>query len=321
MTGAKGPIEFLGLASDNASIDTVNSREEICGNFTNATVQFTNQGVTEITSLELSYDINGGTPMTETWYGSIDYYETADIELTGIDVTGIPTGVINVSIASVNGNTDSVVSDNTGMTEFEQTTVFTTGADYTLTVVQDQYGSEITWDILDDSNNVVVSGGPYSDLSASGTQEHVESITLSAAGCYTVFMKDSYGDGFNGTSGAGSYTFKDELGAEVIHSNAQFGKEELKPFNLTEVAIGIVENNQEFTLFPNSTHESFTIKGTVDGNAKVDVFNSLGQSVISQSNFDFSQGKSIDVSALKTGVYYVNVSTENGTSSQRLVIE
>lgn len=321
MTGAKGPIQFEGLVNDNASVDKVNSREEICGTSTNATVKFKNQGATEITSLELTYDINGGTPMTETWNGSIDFYETANIELSGIDVTGISTGTINVSITSVNGNTDGETSDNAGMTEFVQTTAFTSGADYTLTVVQDRYGSEITWDILDASNNVVASGGPYANLASSGTQEHIETMTLSATGCYTVLMKDSYGDGFNGTFGAGSYTFKDELGAEVIHSNAQFGKEELKPFNLTGLAIGVVENNTEYTLFPNPTSESFTIKTTVEGNSIVEIFNTLGQSVTSLSNVDLSQGKSIDVSALKAGVYYVNISTEKGTSSERLVIE
>ncbi len=321
MTGAKGTLAFEGLVSDNASVDDVKSREEICGDATNATVNFKNEGATDITSLEVTYDVNGGTPMTETWNGSIGFYETANIDLNGIDVTGFADGTINISISSVNGNTDGDVSDNGGSVDFAKTTVATSGSDYTLTVVQDRYGSEITWDVLDASDNVVASGGPYTNLSANGTQEHVENMTLSASGCYTVRMKDSYGDGFNNNYGAGSYTFKDELGADVITSNAQFGREELSPFNLTGLAIGVEENDADFTLFPNPTSETFTIKTAIEGNSTVEVFNTLGQSVKVLTDIDLSQGQAIDVSKLNRGVYYVNISTEKGTSSQRLVIE
>ena len=321
MTGAKGPIEFQGLIDDNASIDDVKSRDEICGDYTNAVVKFKNKGATEITSLEVTYDVNGGTPMTETWTGSIDFYETATIELSNIDVSSMATGTINTSITAVNGNTDGESSDNTGSVDFTQTSASAFGTDYTLTVVQDRYGSEITWEVLDASNTVVASGGPYQNLQASGTQAHEETMSLSAEGCYTVKMMDSYGDGFNSGYGEGSYSFKNSIGVEVISSNAQFGKEELKPFDLATLSIGIEENNGELKLFPNPTSDVFTVQSLADGASTIEIVNALGQSIKVISEVDLSKEQIVDVSTFKSGVYFVNVTTNKGTSSHRLVIQ
>lgn len=321
MTGAKGPIEFQGLIADNGTIDDVKSREEICGDFTNATVKFKNSGGTDITSLEITYDVNGGTPMTQMWNGNLGFYETAEIELTNIPTSNMVDGTINASITAVNGNADGEVSDNTGAVDFTQTSSVGTGENYVLTVVQDRYGSEITWEILNASNTVVASGGPYTDLSASGTQEHNENVTLNSAECYTVKMNDSYGDGFNASFGAGSYNLKNSIGDVVITSDAQFGKVEHKPFRLTSLVVGVEENEAEYTLYPNPTSQTFTIQTLVDGNSTVDIVNMLGQSVKSIANVNLSEELSIDVSTLKSGVYFVNISTENGTSARRLVIE
>lgn len=321
MTGAKGALEFTGLVNDNVSLDDLKSREEICGDQTNAVVKFKNKGGTEVTSLVVTYDVDGGTSMTETWNGSIDFYETANVELTGIDVSNMASGTINATITSVNGNADGATSDNSGSTSFEKTNASAFGENYTLTVVQDRYGSEITWEVLDASDNVVASGGPYANLSSNGTQEHIENMTLDAEGCYTIKMKDSYGDGFNGSFGAGSYTFKNSIGVQVIHSNAQFGKEELKPFNVATLSIGVEENDVDFTLYPNPTSESFTIQTTSEANSTVEIINTLGQSVKTINDVNLSGALSVDVSALQAGVYFVNVTSEAGTTARRLVIE
>lgn len=321
MTGAQGPIEFQGLIADNGSIDKVDSREEICGDFTDATVTFRNRGATDVTSLEITYDIDGGTPMTQNWTGNLGFYESTTIELANISTANMVNGTINASITAVNGNTDGEASDNLGSVEFAQTTSAASGENYTLTVVQDRYGSEITWQIVDASETVVAQGGPYANLQAAGTEEHVENVTLSSEGCYTVVMNDSYGDGFNGTFGAGSYVLKDAQGTEVISSDATFGKVEYKPFRLNSLFVGVEENSNNFTLFPNPTSQTFTIQTLVDGNSTVEIVNTLGQAVKTIADVNLSEELSIDVSTFKAGIYFVNVSTENGTSTQRLVVE
>lgn len=64
--------------------------------------------------------------------------------------------------------------------------------DFVLTLNEDNYGSERTWDITDADGSVVESGGPYSDTDA--PQQIVETMTLED-GCYEFTIYDSFGDG------------------------------------------------------------------------------------------------------------------------------
>ena len=64
--------------------------------------------------------------------------------------------------------------------------------DFVLTLNEDFYSDERSWEILDDSGNVVVSGGPYPQTS--GGSQIIETFTL-ADGCYTFTIYDAFGDG------------------------------------------------------------------------------------------------------------------------------
>jgi hypothetical protein len=54
------------------------------------------------------------------------------------------------------------------------------------------WAEEITWNLLDDLGNIILSGGPYEDYSSS------EQDVCLALGQYTFQVLDSYGDGWNG---------------------------------------------------------------------------------------------------------------------------
>lgn len=73
--------------------------------------------------------------------------------------------------------------------------------DYVLTINDDYWSSERTWEVVDAGGTVVQSGGPYAD----GTGAISASFTL-ADGCYTFTIYDSYGDGqYDGTN-TGNYS-------------------------------------------------------------------------------------------------------------------
>jgi len=73
--------------------------------------------------------------------------------------------------------------------------------DLELTINFDNYGSETSWDVKDETGATVQAGGPYADGGAGTTV--VEAFNL-ADGCYTFTMYDSYGDGlFDGNTTGG----------------------------------------------------------------------------------------------------------------------
>jgi hypothetical protein len=69
-------------------------------------------------------------------------------------------------------------------------------------LLTDQYGSEITWSIVDINNGAtMVSGGPYPDVIAT----YVDTICLPDNGTYEFRIEDSYGDGLDDGTNAGWY--------------------------------------------------------------------------------------------------------------------
>lgn len=89
----------------------------------------------------------------------------------------------------------------------------------------DGFGSEVTWEILDALDGVVVSGGPYADGQASAS----ESITLCAGRDYTFIVYDSFGDGLSFPNN-GTYTVT--VGGNVKASGGgNYGAEESTAFD------------------------------------------------------------------------------------------
>ena len=91
----------------------------------------------------------------------------------------------------------------------------------------DDYGSETTWELVDDNNNTLASGGPYANNIA-GTVK-TETLTM-ANGCYTLIVDDSYGDGICCTYGNGSFELLDSNGSQIGFSNGNFGTFETMEF-------------------------------------------------------------------------------------------
>jgi len=86
------------------------------------------------------------------------------------------------------------------------------------TIVLDQYGSEITWNIKDSSGAVVASGGPYNDAASNVAQPQAPTTFTLPDGNYTYTINDSYGDGmFNGAN-IGTYKIAKDCGSILVNA-------------------------------------------------------------------------------------------------------
>jgi hypothetical protein len=87
----------------------------------------------------------------------------------------------------------------------------------TLTITLDNFGSETTWALYDNTGNIIeASGGPYGDGLA-GTAV-VENICL-YQGCYRLEVSDAGGNGITD----GGYVLRDAAGRRIIDANGLFG--------------------------------------------------------------------------------------------------
>ncbi len=89
--------------------------------------------------------------------------------------------------------------------------------DYTITIIADEWGSEVTYDLLDSNGDVLLTGGPFTDTGAGTTTEEITELTL-ADGCYTLRVFDYFGDSWN----AGDAVYSVGCGSVLISGDVLF---------------------------------------------------------------------------------------------------
>lgn len=182
-------------------------------------VTLLNFGSDDITEFEVSYTVDGGTPVVENVIYTIPAGEeyvytfptTADLSAIGIHEI-----VANASFTS------DIYTENN-----EATTSVISGDDLiNVSITFDNYPSETSWDIVDVASGVVIAeGSGYSDE----TSISVDVCALSSA-CYTFTVYDAYADGMCCSYGNGSYSVT--RGGVEVASGGSFGASES-----TEIAI------------------------------------------------------------------------------------
>ncbi|MBN2173582.1 MAG: S8 family serine peptidase [Bacteroidales bacterium] len=116
----------------------------------------------------------------------------------------------------------------TGCATWDFTTTATLCETVEIDILTDNYGSETTWELVDDeTSTVLLSGGPYGNNTL-----YSETICLSH-GCYTFTIYDAYGDGICCSYGSGYYTVTNLSTSEVYGTGGDFGYEESVAFCVT----------------------------------------------------------------------------------------
>ena len=206
--------------TDAGISEIIQPNGNICGSDFIPQIQLRNFGSNPLTTVSINWEWNG-TPNTFNWTGNLTTGQTDLITLP----LQIAVGGSYTFTATANLSGDQNASNNTSIENF---VVDPTGQEIDLNIITDCYGSEITWNIVDDNNITVLSGGPYSNVAGGET---ISNIYCLPVGCYTFNIADSYGDGmygsqWDGCSDDGDYTAETVTGIplfEMTAANADFG--------------------------------------------------------------------------------------------------
>ncbi|MFT7604744.1 MAG: hypothetical protein ACI8VT_002334, partial [Saprospiraceae bacterium] len=207
---------------DLAITSFLNIDDAICDSTREVGIIITNIGAETITTANIDWSFNAGSPETINWTGTL---ESGASDTLYVTLDPLINGANNISATSSipNGITDEDLSNDTRARDFN---AVTEGGFVQLLILTDNYPGETTWQLEDENGEVLYSGGPYNNTET----EYIEQWCLANA-CYTFRIFDSYGDGIQFGGVEGNYAITDENGivlASLMVPN--FGSEEINDF-------------------------------------------------------------------------------------------
>lgn len=284
-----------------------------CGNSVIPVITVRNYGSATLTSVTITYVVDG-TTYTYSWTGSIAPANTASISLPAVTVSA-GNHTIAVSTSSPNGTADG----NTGNDAANATFITANTADaLNFYLRTDDYGNETTWEVTDNTGNVLYRGGPYPQTSTG----NVYNIPICLNnGCYKLKLYDSEGDGFTG----GNVTNGDMLltgpnGSPVYASlqSANFGFDEIYDFCIGSVGLADMEAIN-IQVFPNPSSGIFNIRFDGAVQRTITIYNTLGE-IVSTAKTDTQQWD-INISNQSAGIYILQVESTNGKALKKLIVK
>ena len=273
-----------------------------------------------ITSATIELKENGTTVATKNFTGNLAVFGTSTQSFAAIDIN--PDAAYTAEIVSVNGaapfNPDLAVKDVPLMIAPPANT------NIELHIKTDDYPGEISWELRNSGNTIVASGGPYqegpAEDGAGGPDANttiIENVTVAANDCYSLVLKDAYGDGWTyGTDPHGIDIYSD--GEMIFSQDANFGTNLTVPAAMTTFQLGV--GNQErnvFAISPNPSTGIFNLHTAET--ASVEVFDLTGKKVFAAAAIN--DNGIIDLSGLQKGMYFAKIKTASGEDVEKLMLQ
>jgi hypothetical protein len=298
---------YTGLSNTNdAALKSLEQFDDQCAGSITPKFEIQNVGSDDLTSLDIEYSVNGGTPQVYNWTGSLTSLLSDEIELPEISYT--PQSLNELVITLPN---DDDVTNNEDNSEFNLADVFVTNQ-VDLTIQLDQYPGETTWEITNSAGGVVFSGGPYGQAN----QLVQVSLSLSNDDCYSFAIFDAFGDGICCGYGNGFYTLETSDGTEIIGGGA-FGSLDTKVFSNYETLSTPDFDIYNFSIYPNPTNGILNL--SAKENFEYQVFSLQGKKITQgESN---SLSKQLDLSNYNSGIYLVKVNINGVSKTQKIILK
>ena len=278
-------------------------------------VNIKNGGVEAITSMKLEAYVDGEFATELDWEGNlVSFTENPELIETIEMEVNIPGGTHNIEIKIVeaNGTAFEFAREVTAsFDEWAEVIIEGEEEEFTIDIMQDKYGNQITWELLASDMTVLASGGPYTMLvgGSASTQLHQEKVTVAKGECVKFVIKDAVGNGICCQYGEGYYQIKDSQGNLLIDGDGDFGSEASVLLSVTDgVSVNETLTTETYNIFPNPVKDVLTVKG--ENMKQVVIYNSVGQ-MVETINAESDEVR-VNVSAYNNGMYLINVIDNNG---------
>ena len=312
LDGQYGPCSSsVGL---DAAVTAIQQSGPICNSSIAISCTLMNYGNQQLVQDSLTFVIDGGSPQQLVWSGSLNSFQSTTVALSAQNFsTGLHT--ITITSSAPNGGVDGNPVNDSRTSTFS--VVAPTGQ-YSFFLKTGDQGSQITWEVADQQNNVLYSGGPYTD-NASG-QIINQSWCLPVA-CYTFTIFSVSGNGLVGNSLSGTYNIKNNSSAVVAQlQTLNFGNSESSNF-CHNPGLGVANIDAalaSISIYPNPSSGIYTISDAQHATS-VTVTDALGRLIMTSAMKDQST-RQIDLSAEESGVYFFKFTSDNGSMVRKVIL-
>ncbi|MCB9189537.1 MAG: T9SS type A sorting domain-containing protein [Flavobacteriales bacterium] len=285
-----------------------------------------NHGQQTLTSCTITYNVDGGANNVYNWTGSLAANATEVVVLGSVSVSGSGSHTFNATVSNPNGNTDEDASNDVIASSFS---AVPNSMPVYLNLLVDCYGEEVAWQITEQGSSTVLFSG--ADYPGTGTSPIANGTTVTedlclANGCYTFEITDTYGDGmsgsqYNGCNTDGDYNLEDYYGNEFFAmTQADYGTGTSHTFCVTTVGVDENDLSTMINVFPNPAEDNFSILlGNEDLTiSSIQIVDVRGALVLNVSNIQSSVQTNVNVSSLSQGVYFVNITTDQGVVTKKV---
>lgn len=314
--------------TNDASLETVlsPSNDQMYQRFnticTHPKIRIKNNGSANLTTLTITYGMNGATPSVYNWTGNLKFQEIAEVTLGDMNWAQ-GASYFTVTLSSPNGVADEYAPNNSRISKYNYPALLP--ANFIVTCKTNINAWETEYVLKDAAGNVILQRNGLDANTIYRDTVHL------AQGCYEFRLTDSGEDGLafwaNTSQGSGYLRFNNITGSVLKSFETDFGGEIYQQFtvglsNATQEYV--FEQNQVLRAFPNPTNQFLYV--TVDlparSNGTISIIDVMGK-VVNQQQFNnkIAESFEIDMSSYSTGVYQIVLNTDAGVSSKKVILE
>lgn len=310
-------LEYIIAPSDDQMWQRMNP---IC---TKPVIVIKNTGSSTLTSLTITYGIDGAVPSVYNWTGALPFMETETITLDYFNWAENATK-FTATISNPNGGTDQYPYNNTRTSAFNY--VLSMPSEFIIELKTNAYAYENYYTLKDVNGNVI-----HERSNLNPNMYYRDTLTLDT-GCYEFELWDTGEDGLsfwaNSAQGSGFIRFRKVSPGTTLKSFlSDFGGQIFQQFTVglnNEVEEYIPNKKTTFRISPNPAFDSvlFSVELTRRSDGSIEIYSLLGTKVheIPFSGI-FSERIEAGVGHLDRGMYIVKLNTGREVITRKLVLK
>ena len=302
---------YTGLISNDALVKEIQPIAAQCTNSIQPKVEIQNYGQSQLTSLPISYSINGSTPQIYNWTGNLNSFGSQVVTLPAINYSILQNNTLDVTIPSDGNN-----SNNSGTYAFVKAGE-ATYSNIKIKITLDQYGSETSWFLKNSAGVNVATSPTYGDAAAAGSYPQPDINLTLPNDCYTFTINDQFGDGINSGYGVGTYQVQSNSVTIPGVTGSNFGSSESRNFGVANPLANENFSLNKIKVYPNPSNGLITIDSVNPVN--IIVTDISGKQVYNLNNV--TNQSPINLSNLQKGIYLIKLSNEDGAQTEKIILK